>query len=102
MRDEDILTGMLLDEACLTLEQLARVCDVSPDWIASRVEQGMLLRMDPPPADWRFSSRDLTRARCLRDLERDFDAVPELAALVADLMEEVRSLRARLRRAGLE
>jgi chaperone modulatory protein CbpM len=36
----------------------------------------------------------------MRRVERDFDAVPELAALVADLQEEIRHLRARLRQAG--
>jgi chaperone modulatory protein CbpM len=30
-------------------------------------------------------------------LDRDFDATPELAALVADLLEEIEALRARLR-----
>jgi chaperone modulatory protein CbpM len=30
-------------------------------------------------------------------IERDFDAAPELAALVADLLEEIEMLRARLR-----
>ena len=30
-----------------------------------------------------------------------FDAAPELAALVADMQEELEELRARLRRAGL-
>lgn len=34
-------------------------------------------------------------------IERDFDAVPELAALVADLLEEMDELRVRLERAGL-
>jgi chaperone modulatory protein CbpM len=38
----------------------------------------------------------------MRQLERDFEAVPELAALVADLLEEMDALRTRLRRAGLE
>jgi chaperone modulatory protein CbpM len=33
----------------------------------------------------------------MRQLERDFDAVPELAALMADLLEEVDTLRAKLR-----
>jgi len=42
------------------------------------------------------------RARRMRRLERDFDAVPEMAALVADLLEEMDALRARLRRAGLD
>ena len=50
---------------------------------------------------WRFSSADLARARRMRQLERDFEADPELAALVADLLEEVADMRARLRRAGL-
>jgi chaperone modulatory protein CbpM len=38
----------------------------------------------------------------MRQLERDFDAVPELAALVADMLEEIDELRARLRAAGIE
>jgi chaperone modulatory protein CbpM len=33
-------------------------------------------------------------------LERDFDAVPELAALVADLEDELAAVRARLLRQG--
>jgi chaperone modulatory protein CbpM len=32
----------------------------------------------------------------MRQLERDFEAVPELAALMADLLEELDELRARL------
>jgi chaperone modulatory protein CbpM len=36
----------------------------------------------------------------MRQLERDFDAVPELAALVADLLEETDQLRRRLRCLG--
>jgi chaperone modulatory protein CbpM len=37
----------------------------------------------------------------MRDIERSFDAAPELAALVADMLEEMDALRARLRREGL-
>ena len=36
----------------------------------------------------------------MRQLERDFDAVPELAALMADLLEEMDRLRAQLTRPG--
>jgi chaperone modulatory protein CbpM len=36
----------------------------------------------------------------MRQLERDFDAAPELSALVADLLDEVDDLRVRLRQAG--
>ena len=31
----------------------------------------------------------------MRDIEREFDAAPELAALVADMLEEMDELRAR-------
>jgi len=43
----------------------------------------------------------LIRAKHLYSLERQFDANPELAGLVADLFEELERLRARLKREGL-
>jgi chaperone modulatory protein CbpM len=101
MRDDDILTGAVLEEACLSLEELASVCSVSTEWVVRHVEEGALSGVAGSVAEWRFTSRDLARARHIRALERDFDAVPELAALVADLLEELDALRARLRRAGL-
>ena len=51
--------------------------------------------------EWRFSGADLRRAQRMRALERDFEAAPELAALMADMLEEIDELRARLRRAGI-
>lgn len=102
MHDENILTGVVLEEACLTLEELACVGSISPEWVVRHVEQGVLSGLGNAPADWRFTSRDLWRVRHIRALERDFDAVPELAALVADLLEELDTLRTRLRCAGLE
>lgn len=51
---------------------------------------------------WRFSSIDLTRARRALRLQRDFDADPELAGLVLDLLDEIDRLRALLKRAGVE
>lgn len=101
MRDEDILTGAVLEEACLSLEELARACSVTPDWVRRHVEEGLLSSLGGVSTEWRFTSRELWRARHIHALERDFDAVPELAALVADLLEELDALRARLRRAGL-
>jgi hypothetical protein len=45
---------------------------------------------------WRFSGAALGRARRMYRIERDFDAVPELAALMADLLEEIDRMRVRL------
>ncbi|MBK8182067.1 MAG: MerR family transcriptional regulator [Candidatus Competibacteraceae bacterium] len=101
MRDESILTGVVLEDACLTVEQVAYVCAISPDKIQRYVDEGLLPSRTGALAEWRFSSRELWRVRHIHSLERDFDAVPELAALVADLLEELDTLRARLRRARL-
>lgn len=89
----EIISGVLLDETALTLEELAHACGVSRDWVILHVEAGILAVPEIDSASWRFSSRDLWRARQLRALERDFDALPELAALVIDLQEEILRLR---------
>ena len=99
---DDIVTGELLDEVTLCLDELARACAIEPQWIIERVEAGVLCTCKSgEPECWTFVSADLARARQLVAVERDFDANPELAALVVDLIEEVRALKARLKAAGL-
>jgi chaperone modulatory protein CbpM len=94
--------ALLLDDAQLTLEELAVSCTVSREWIVEHVQTGVLLtEAGADPGNWSFTSRDLLRTRRLRDLERSFDANPELAGLVADLFDELERLRTRLGRAGI-
>lgn len=94
--------ALLLEDALLTLEELSAACAANREWIIARVQAGMLARdFGPDPLSWRFSGRDLQRMRRLSALERDFDADPELAGLVADMFDELQRLRTRLRRAGL-
>jgi chaperone modulatory protein CbpM len=81
------------DEELLTLEEVVLVCAVTPEWLRDRVEEGLV----PAAPEWRFSAVAVRRVRRMRALERDFDAAPELAALMADLLEELDALRARLR-----
>jgi chaperone modulatory protein CbpM len=102
MREEIVLEGQLLEEAWLTLEQVASACTVEPDWLLHHLEEGFFPEARNVAGVWRFSGASILRARRMHGFERDFDAVPEMAALVADLLEEVDALRARLRRAGLE
>ncbi len=77
------------DEELITLEELTVVCAVSAEWVRERVAEGLLPE--------RFDTLAVRRVRRMIALERDFDAVPELAALMADLLEELDALRARLR-----
>lgn len=102
MTRTDDLLQTVLDDAWLSLDELCRIGDVTPDWVAERVAEGLLGAAGPAPAHWRFDAPTLRRVRCMVRIEQHFDAVPELAALVADLEGEIARLRQRLRRAGIE
>ena len=102
MDDDDTLIASLLEVEALTLEQVAAVCLVEPAWLARHIEAGLFPEAENVAGAWRLSHAGLMRARRMRQLERDFDAVPELAALMADLLEEMDTLRDRLRCAGLK
>ena len=96
MHEDEILTGSLMEETWMTVEQVAAVCTVETDWLSRHLEEGMFPGAECVCGTWRLTSAGLQRARRMRELERDFDAVPELAALVVDLIEEVHALRAQL------
>ena len=66
------------------------------------IEEGLFSGMASVAGTWRFSTAGLARARRMRELERNFDAVPELAALVADMLEEMDRMRSLLHRAGFD
>ena len=97
-----IVTGVLIDEVALDMEELARACQVEPDWVVRHVQAGVLGEATLQTTALRFRSNDLARARRLLELERHFDANEELAALVIDLADEVRRLRGRLHALGLK
>ncbi|MEO7245087.1 MAG: MerR family transcriptional regulator [Rubrivivax sp.] len=78
------------------VETLCRVAAVTPDWLRARIDAGLLA-----PAAPRIDVEWLQRVRCMVRVESDFDAVPELAALVADLEDEIHHLRRRLQRVGV-
>jgi len=89
------------EDDCLTLEELCSVCALERDWLVVRVREGLIPAAGTSDAEWRFTTATLSRVRRMREIERSYDAAPELAALVADMLEELDALRARLRRAGL-
>jgi len=92
MSEEQILEG-----ACLTLDQLCAAAALEREWLLRRVEEGLIPATGSARAEWRFAAIHVARARRMRDIERTYEAAPELAALVADMLEELDELRARLR-----
>ena len=93
MSEQDIL-----EDACLTLEQLCAAAALEREWLVRHVQEGLIPAAGTTVTEWRFTTLHIVRARRMRDIERTYDAAPELAALVADMLEELDRLRARLRR----
>lgn len=91
-----LLQAELLEGPVFTLEDLARACRQDTEWVRLRVETGVLQTDDGSGQEWRFSSHSCVRARRIAELEAHFDADPQLAALTADLIEEVNRLRREL------
>lgn len=101
--EQSPLTAVLIDEVALTMEEFARACAVEHDWVVQRVRTGILMECASDDCvTWRFTSADLVRARRLRQIERDFEASDDVAALVVDLSEEISRLRGKLSAAGVK
>jgi chaperone modulatory protein CbpM len=96
---EKTLTGILLDErAELSLKELSRACSGSAEWVVELVEEGLLEPIGHQHVHWRFSGTSLLRARAAMRLQDDLKINVAGAALALDLMEEIATLRERLRR----
>jgi chaperone modulatory protein CbpM len=101
--ENEILAGTVIgDEGVLSIEELARACRAEAEWIVELVAVGVLAPLGGETSGWRFRAADLTCARRIFRLQRDFGATIEAAAVMIDLLDEIDQLRARLKRAGLE
>jgi len=84
----------LLDDAALGLHEFARCASLAPEWVLAHVQAGVLQPASGASVmQWRFASAAVVRARRIAELEHIYDADPQLAALAADLIEEVAALR---------
>lgn len=94
-----ILSGEILDEDVeLSVTELSRVCHVSNDEIYVLVEHGIVEPKGSDVARWRFQGSSLWRVRCAVQLRQDLGVNWAGAALALDLLEELQTLRSRLRR----
>lgn len=97
MRRSITAVEALLDELWLDLDEFCRAAGVDPPWIEERAAAGLVSPQPLGPGGaWRFDATMIRRVRCMARIERDFEALPELAALVADLEDEIAALRAQL------
>ena len=93
------MRGDLLDDDVeLTLAELCRACELPADTVYELVEYGVIEPVGREPTRWRFQAVSVRRVRSAVRLERDLGVNAAGAALALDLLEELETLRARLRR----
>jgi chaperone modulatory protein CbpM len=80
----------------LSLSDLCEVCSVSSERILRLVDEGLVEPVGREPAEWRFSGRSVRRVVVAERLSRDLRLNAAGAALVLDLLDEVKQLRQRL------
>jgi chaperone modulatory protein CbpM len=93
---------ILEEQTQLTLADLCRACAVHAERIIELVDVGVLEPLGREPARWRFGGASLHRARLALRLQRDLDIDLAGAALALELLDEIDSLRTRLRAMGGE
>lgn len=93
-----LLRGELLDDTIeLSLAELCRVCQLPAERIFEFVEEGIVEPRGRGPANWRFHSISIRRVRRAQRLERDLGVNTPGVALALELLEELETLRTRLR-----
>ena len=85
-------------EVEFSLLELCRACSTDSGQLMLLVEEGVLTPRGDAPHEWRFEGSALRRARAALRLGRDLELTPAATALVLDLLDEIDTLKARLRR----
>ena len=86
------------DEVTLTTVELCRACNASESHIELWVSEGVLQPSGASPDEWRFGGPSLARMRVATRLARDLEINSPGVALALDLLDEIESLEAKLRR----
>lgn len=99
--NDSMIRGVLVEEELeFTLVELCRACRVEREQLLVLVQEGVLTPIGGEPPDWRFGGDALRRTRAALRLTRDLELNAAGVALVLDLLDEIDSLRSRLRRLG--
>ncbi len=95
----DPMQPQFLEGEVLRLEEMARLCSVKTEWLQARIEQEVVHAV-PRDGTYYLSSATVIRVQQVAKIEQTYDADPQLAALVADLVEEVQHLRQQIKRSA--
>lgn len=97
MNQKTWIATPLDQEGPLSLGEICRACGLQADYVIDMVQVGVVEPIEGRhPADWRFHPHAIIRVRRALRLRRDLAVDLGGAALVLDLIEEVRELRQRV------
>lgn len=92
------IQAMVLDEyLTVTLAELIQLCGSSGRTLHLMVTEGLLHPQGQGPEEWLFTGLEVRRARRALRLQRDLDLNLAGTALALDLLDEVETLRERIR-----
>jgi len=95
-RDIVLQSEIIETRRAMSLSDLCRVCTVTSERVVQLVDEGLVDPDGRKPAEWRFSGRSVRRVVVAERLSRDLRLNAAGAALVLDLLDEVKQLRQRL------
>jgi chaperone modulatory protein CbpM len=94
VNDRRPLTGVILDEQLtLTLDEVCETWDIQESVVIEMIEEGVAEPLESESSGLEFSGLAVTRLLTAYRLQRDLDINLAGAALVLDLLDEIRRLR---------
>lgn len=105
MKDSEtsVMFGVVVEEQVqFTLVELGRACRAERLQLTALVAEGVLTPSGSDEQDWRFDGTALRRARSALRLSSDFELSASNTAFVLELLDQIESLKARLRHAGID
>lgn len=98
-KTSDILSGNIIEnETRLTLRQLCEVCSVHAEYIIDLVNEGFIEPSGIEKSHWCFDAVSIRRVQKAKRLQQDLGVNLAGVALALDLIEELETLRAQLKK----
>ena len=79
------------------LDQVCRLCGLDSAELVDWLREGVVDAQKPAGDHWRFNARQVRRVYVARRLKRDLELDTHALPVVLDLIEEVQTLRRRVR-----
>lgn len=98
LESPDMQVVVVETELLFSLAELSRACGVDVTTVEALVHEGVLPVQGDSPTQWRFNGSILPRARKATRLSLDLELGAAGAALVLELLDEIATLKAQLRR----